>query len=103
MRIHRIPHTLSHVHTQHTQHSTVLGLHNYNFTFATRHSHTSYTTNSPYKMPYILLKFVIVPDPSKRVCADPVNRGAILEGEGQGPPSRDKERQLSPVKGRGKT
>jgi hypothetical protein len=32
-----------------------------------------------------------------------VNRGAILEGEGPGPPSRDKERQLSPDKGRGKT
>jgi hypothetical protein len=44
-----------------------------------------------------------VPDPGKGVCADPVNRGAILEGEGPGPPSRDKERQLSPDKGRAKT
>jgi hypothetical protein len=44
-----------------------------------------------------------VPDPGKGVCADPVNRGAILEGEGPGPPSGDKERQLSPDKGRGKT
>ncbi len=44
-----------------------------------------------------------VPDPSQGVCADPVNRGAILEGEGLGPPSGDKERQLSPDKGRGKT
>jgi hypothetical protein len=46
---------------------------------------------------------VCVPDPGKGVCADPVNRGAILEGEGPGPPSRDKERQLSPDKGRAKT
>jgi hypothetical protein len=44
-----------------------------------------------------------VPDPGKGVCADPVNRGAILEGEGPGPPSGDKERQLSPDRGRGKT
>jgi hypothetical protein len=44
-----------------------------------------------------------VPDPGKGVCADPVNRGAILEGEGPGPPSGDKERQLSPDEGRGKT
>ncbi len=34
---------------------------------------------------------------------DPVNRGAILEGEGPGQPSGDKERQLSPDRGRGKT
>jgi hypothetical protein len=45
----------------------------------------------------------IVPDPSKGVCADPVNRGTILEGEGPGPPSGDKERQLSPDRHRGKT
>jgi hypothetical protein len=44
-----------------------------------------------------------VPDSGEEVCADPVNRGAILEGEGPGPPSGDKERQLSPDKGRGKT
>jgi hypothetical protein len=44
-----------------------------------------------------------VPDPGKGVCADPVNKGAILKGEGPGPPSGDKERQLSPDKGRGKT
>ncbi len=43
-----------------------------------------------------------VPDPGKGVCADPVNGGAILEGAGQGPPSGDKEHQLSPDKGRGK-
>ncbi len=44
-----------------------------------------------------------VPDPVKGVCADPVNRGAILEVEGPGPPSGDKERQLSPDMERGKT
>ncbi len=43
-----------------------------------------------------------VPDPGKGVCADPVNRGAILERGGPGPPSGNKERQLSPDKGRGK-
>ncbi len=44
-----------------------------------------------------------VSDPGKGVCADPVNRGAILEGEGPGPPSGDKERQLRSDKERGKT
>ncbi len=44
-----------------------------------------------------------VPDPGKGVCADPVNRGAILEGGRPGPPGGNKERQLSPDKGRGKT
>ncbi len=43
-----------------------------------------------------------VPDPGKGVCADPVKRGATLEGEGPGPPSGDNERQLSPDRGRGK-
>ncbi len=38
---------------------------------------------------------VIVLDPGEGVCADPVKRGAILEGEGPGPPSGDSERQLS--------
>jgi hypothetical protein len=47
--------------------------------------------------------FVHVLDPSKGVCADPVKRGAILEGEGPGPPSGDNERQLSPDRGGGKT
>jgi hypothetical protein len=42
-------------------------------------------------------------DPGKGVCADPVKRGAILEGEGPGPPSGDNERQLSPDRGGGKT
>jgi hypothetical protein len=46
---------------------------------------------------------VNVPDPGKGVCADPVNGGAILEGRGPGPPGRNKECQLSPDKGRGKT
>jgi hypothetical protein len=46
---------------------------------------------------------ILVPDPGKGVCADPVKRGAILEGEGPGPPSGDKERQLSPDRERGKT
>jgi hypothetical protein len=46
---------------------------------------------------------IIVPDPGKGVCADPVNRGAILEGGGPGPPDGNKERQLSPDKGRGRT
>ncbi len=43
-----------------------------------------------------------VPDPGKGVCADPVNRGAILEGGGPGPPGGNKEGQLSPDRGRGK-
>jgi hypothetical protein len=44
-----------------------------------------------------------VPDPGKGVCADPVNGAAIL-GKG-GPESQggNKERQLSPDKGREKT
>ena len=45
----------------------------------------------------------IVLDPGKGVCADRVNRGAILEGGGPGPPGGNKECQLSPGKGRGKT
>ncbi len=52
---------------------------------------------------YKVMVMTTVPDPGKGVCADPVNGGAILEGEGPGPPSGDKERQLSPDKGRGKT
>jgi hypothetical protein len=41
-------------------------------------------------------------DPGKGVCADPVTRGAILDGEGPGPPSGDNERQLSPDRRGGK-
>jgi hypothetical protein len=42
-------------------------------------------------------------DPGKGVFADPVNRGAILEGRGPGPPGGNKERQLSSGRERGKT
>ncbi len=43
-----------------------------------------------------------VPDPDKGVCADPVNGGAIL-GKGESDPQGgNKERQLSPDKGRDK-
>ncbi len=40
--------------------------------------------------------------PKKGVCADPVDKGAIL-GEGGVPHSSDRERQLAPDIGRGKT
>ncbi len=46
---------------------------------------------------------VYVPDPGKGVCADPVKRGAILDGGGPGPHSGDNERQLSPDRRGGKT
>jgi hypothetical protein len=42
-------------------------------------------------------------NPGKGVCADPVERGAILEGEGPGSPSGGSERQLSPDREGGKT
>ncbi len=42
-------------------------------------------------------------DPGKGVCADPVNGGAILRKGGPDPQGRNKERQLSPDKGRVKT
>ncbi len=45
----------------------------------------------------------IVLDPSKGVCADPVERVAILEVEGPGPPGGVSERQLSPDGGGEKT
>jgi hypothetical protein len=44
-----------------------------------------------------------VPDPGEGGCADPVNGGAILGKGGQGPNGGNKERQLSPDKGRRKT
>ncbi len=44
---------------------------------------------------------VIDPDPGKGVCADPVNKSAIFEGEGPGPPSGDKER-VEPRQGKRK-
>jgi hypothetical protein len=46
---------------------------------------------------------MVVLDPGKGVCADPADGGAIL---GRGEPdshSKDRERQLAPEKGRGKT
>ncbi len=42
-------------------------------------------------------------DPKKGVCADPVDEGAILGRGGLDPHSRDRERQLAPDKGGGKT
>ncbi len=47
--------------------------------------------------------FVIVPDPGKGVCADPVNGDAILGEGAPDPQGGNKERQLSPDKGREKT
>jgi hypothetical protein len=48
-------------------------------------------------------KLLIVPDPGEGVCADPVNGGAIL-GKGEpDPQGGDRERQLSPDKGREET
>jgi hypothetical protein len=44
-----------------------------------------------------------VSDPGKGVCADPVNGGAILGKGGPDPQGGNKERQLSPDKGRDKT
>ncbi len=44
-----------------------------------------------------------VPDPGKGVCADPVSGGAILGKGGPDPQGGNKERQLSPDKGRDKT
>ncbi len=54
-------------------------------------------------LPFFSNTVIIVPDPSKGVCADPVDRGAILVGGGPGPPDGNKEHELSPNKGRGKT
>ncbi len=47
--------------------------------------------------------FITVPDPSKGVCVDPVNGGAILGKGGPDPQGGNKERQLSPDKGKDKT
>ncbi len=46
---------------------------------------------------------VIVLDPGKGVCADPVERVAILEVKGPGPPGGVSERQLSSERGGEKT
>ncbi len=48
-------------------------------------------------------EIIIVPDPGKGVCADPVNGAAILGKGGLDPQDGNKERQLSPDKGREKT
>ncbi len=45
----------------------------------------------------------IVLYPKKGVCADPVDEGAILGKGGANPHSSDKEHQLAPDTGRGKT
>jgi hypothetical protein len=50
-----------------------------------------------------VLQALIVLNPGKGVCVDPVKRGAILEGEGPSPPSGDNERQLSSDRGGGET
>jgi hypothetical protein len=42
-------------------------------------------------------------DPVEGVCADPVDRVAILGRGGPDPHSRDTERQLAPDKGSGET
>jgi hypothetical protein len=69
-----------------------------------KYVHTAVTNlNILSKIIILKSKDVNVPDPGKGVCADPVNRGGILEGGGPGPPGGNKERQLSPDKGRGKT
>jgi hypothetical protein len=50
-----------------------------------------------------LLLFLGVLDPKVGLCADPVDRVAILGKGGPGPHSRDGGRQLAPDKGSGKT
>jgi hypothetical protein len=47
--------------------------------------------------------FRSVPDSGKGVCADPVERAAILEVKGPGPLGGVSERQLSPDRGGEKT
>jgi hypothetical protein len=42
-------------------------------------------------------------DPGEGVCADPVNGGAILGEGGPDPQGGNRERQLNPDRGRGKT
>jgi hypothetical protein len=46
---------------------------------------------------------ITVLDPKKGVCADPVDRAAILGRGGPDPHSRDRERQLTPDGGSGRT
>ncbi len=49
------------------------------------------------------LQLLVVPDPGKGVCADPVNGVAILGKGGPDPQGGNEERQLIPDKGREKT
>jgi hypothetical protein len=51
----------------------------------------------------LMIMGVLVPDPGKGVCADPMNGGAILGKGGPDPQGGNRERQLSPNKGREKT
>jgi hypothetical protein len=55
------------------------------------------------KAKLIMSKVVNVLYPEKGVCADPVDKGAILGEGGGGTHSSGKERQLAPDIGRGKT
>ncbi len=52
---------------------------------------------------YIVHMYSTVPDPGKGVCADPVDGVAILGKGGLDPQGGNKERQLSPDRGREKT
>ncbi len=51
----------------------------------------------------ITIQSLPVLDPGEGVCADPVNRDAILGEGGPDPQGGNRERQLNPDKGRGKT
>ncbi len=51
----------------------------------------------------VFLAVPTVPDPSKGVCSDPVDRVAILGRRGAGSPRQEQGRQLSPNKGRERT
>jgi hypothetical protein len=55
------------------------------------------------QLPYVILVYIGVPDSGKGVCAHPVERAAILEVKGPGPPGGVSERQLSPDRGGKKT
>jgi hypothetical protein len=50
-----------------------------------------------------ITSYLTVMDPGKGVCADPVNRDAILGKGGIGPKGGNKERQLSSDRERDKT
>jgi hypothetical protein len=53
-----------------------------------------------FKIVYLIMSVL---DPGKGMCADPVERVAILEVKGPGPPGGVSERQLSPDRGGEKT